>query len=258
MTTAMDMVRASREPDRLKAMDYIKAICMDFMELHGDRLFGEDPAIICGIGKIQNRSVMVIGQQKSVNFGMVKPEGYRKVLRVIKLAERFKMPVITFVDTPGASCGIEAEERGQASAIANCIMEFSKLKTPTLSVIIGEGGSGGALAIGVADRLAMLQNSIFSVISPEGCAAILWNDPSKSEAATKALKITAEELKELGLIDDVIKEPKTGAHRDKDGAIKALGNYVLTELHKLDDLSIDELISRRQQKILRFGAYKEN
>ena len=213
-----------------------------------------------------NRKIAVIAEQKGRgtknklkrNFGMPHPEGYRKALRVAKLAEKFNLPILFLIDTPGAYPGLGAEERGQSEAIARNLYELSDIKTPTIAVVIGEGGSGGALAIGVADRLAMLQNSIFSVISPEGCAAILWNDPSKSEAATKALKITAEELKELGLIDDVIKEPKTGAHRDKDGAIKALGNYVLNELHKLDDLSIDELISRRQQKILRFGAYKEN
>ena len=259
-------LQLARHPDRPYAIDYIRALLQDVRELHGDRAFRDDPSIVCYLGIMGNRKIAVIAEQKGRgtknklkrNFGMPHPEGYRKALRVAKLAEKFNLPILFLIDTPGAYPGLGAEERGQSEAIARNLYELSDLKTPTIAVVIGEGGSGGALAIGVADRLAMLQNSIFSVISPEGCAAILWNDPSKSEAATKALKITAEELKELGLIDDVIKEPKTGAHRDKDGAIKALGNYVLTELHKLDDLSIDELISRRQQKILRFGAYKEN
>ncbi|WP_297901611.1 acetyl-CoA carboxylase carboxyl transferase subunit alpha [uncultured Campylobacter sp.] len=259
-------LQLARHPDRPYAIDYIRALLQDARELHGDRAFRDDPSIVCYLGIMGNRKIAVIAEQKGRgtknklkrNFGMPHPEGYRKALRVAKLAEKFNIPILFLIDTPGAYPGLGAEERGQSEAIARNLYELSDIKTPTIAVVIGEGGSGGALAIGVADRLAMLQNSIFSVISPEGCAAILWNDPSKSEAATKALKITAEELKELGLIDDVIKEPKTGAHRDKDGAIKALGNYVLTELHKLDDLSIDELISRRQQKILRFGAYKEN
>ena len=259
-------LQLARHPDRPYAIDYIRALLQDARELHGDRAFRDDPSIVCYLGIMGNRKIAVIAEQKGRgtknklkrNFGMPHPEGYRKALRVAKLAEKFNLPILFLIDTPGAYPGLGAEERGQSEAIARNLYEFSDIKTPTIAVVIGEGGSGGALAIGVADRLAMLQNSIFSVISPEGCAAILWNDPSKSEAATKALKITAEELKELGLIDDVIKEPKTGAHRDKDGAIKALGNYVLTELHKLDDLSIDELISRRQQKILRFGSYKEN
>ena len=259
-------LQLARHPDRPYAIDYIRALLQDARELHGDRAFRDDPSIVCYLGIMGNRKIAVIAEQKGRgtknklkrNFGMPHPEGYRKALRVTKLAEKFNLPILFLIDTPGAYPGLGAEERGQSEAIARNLYELSDIKTPTIAVVIGEGGSGGALAIGVADRLAMLQNSIFSVISPEGCAAILWNDPSKSEAATKALKITAEELKELGLIDDVIKEPKTGAHRDKDGAIKALGNYVLTELHKLDDLSIDELISRRQQKILRFGAYKEN
>ena len=259
-------LQLARHPDRPYAIDYIRALLQDARELHGDRAFRDDPSIVCYLGIMGNRKIAVIAEQKGRgtknklkrNFGMPHPEGYRKALRVAKLAEKFNLPILFLIDTPGAYPGLGAEERGQSEASARNLYELSDSKTPTIAVVIGEGGSGGALAIGVADRLAMLQNSIFSVISPEGCAAILWNDPSKSEAATKALKITAEELKELGLIDDVIKEPKTGAHRDKDGAIKALGNYVLTELHKLDDLSIDELISRRQQKILRFGAYKEN
>nr|WP_314119750.1 acetyl-CoA carboxylase carboxyl transferase subunit alpha [uncultured Campylobacter sp.] len=259
-------LQLARHPDRPYAIDYIRALLQDARELHGDRAFRDDPSIVCYLGIMGNRKIAVIAEQKGRgtknklkrNFGMPHPEGYRKALRVAKLAEKFNLPILFLIDTPGAYPGLGAEERGQSEAIARNLYELSDLKTPTIAVVIGEGGSGGALAIGVADRLAMLQNSIFSVISPEGCAAILWNDPSKSEAATKALKITAEELKELGLVDDVIKEPKTGAHRDKDGAIKALGNYVLTELHKLDDLSIDELISRRQQKTLRFGAYKEN
>ena len=218
MTTAMDMVRASREPDRLKAMDYIKAICMDFMELHGDRLFGEDPAIICGIGKIQNRSVMVIGQQKSVNFGMV----------------------ITFVDTPGASCGIEAEERGQASAIANCIMEFSKLKTPTLSVIIGEGGSGGALAISVTDEIWMLEKSVYSILSPEGFASILWKNASKKEEAAQLMGLTSQHLMDDEFIDKIIPEDGSEIYRLKE--------EIIWFLEKNQSISMEKLLKKRYYK----------
>ena len=191
------------------------------------------------------------------NFGMPNAEGYRKALRVAKLAEKFNLPILFLIDTPGAYPGVGAEERGQSEAIARNLYEFSALKTKIISVVIGEGGSGGALAIGVADRLAMMQNSVFSVISPEGCAAILWNDPSKCEAATKAMKITATELREAKLIDAVIDEPKMGAHRDKEGAAKALGAYVLNELEALSKISLDELVQKRREKILSIGAYCE-
>ncbi|MDA3048322.1 MULTISPECIES: acetyl-CoA carboxylase carboxyl transferase subunit alpha [unclassified Campylobacter] len=258
-------LQLARHPDRPYAIDYIRALLKDAHEIHGDRAYRDDASIVCYLGIIGTRKIVVIAEQKGRgtknklkrNFGMPHPEGYRKALRVAKLAEKFNLPILFLIDTPGAYPGIGAEERGQSEAIARNLYELSNLRTPTIAVVIGEGGSGGALAIGVADKLAMLQNSIFSVISPEGCAAILWNDPEKSEAATKALKITAEELKELDLIDDVIEEPKMGAHRDRDGTAKLLGNYVLAELDKLANLSIDEIITRRQQKILKFGAFKE-
>ena len=189
---------------------------------------------------------------------MPHPEGYRKALRVAKMAEKFGLPILFLIDTPGAYPGVAAEERGQSEAIARNLFEFANLKTPTVAVVIGEGGSGGALAIGVADKLAMMRNSVFSVISPEGCAAILWNDPSKQELATKALKITADDLKNLNLIDDVIEEPINGAHRDKETAVKALASYFINELEKLEKLKIDELLNARIAKILAIGAFEEN
>ncbi|PSM52278.1 acetyl-CoA carboxylase, carboxyltransferase, alpha subunit [Campylobacter blaseri] len=258
-------LQLARHPDRPYALDYIRLLVQDGYEIHGDRAFRDDPAIVCYIGYIGNKKAVIIGEQKGRgtkhklkrNFGMPNPEGYRKALRVAKLAEKFSLPILFLVDTPGAYPGIGAEERGQSEAIARNLCELSALKTPIVSIVIGEGGSGGALAIGVADKLAMMQNSVFSVISPEGCAAILWNDPSKSELATKAMKITASELMEHKLIDDVIQEPEMGAHRDKDGAIKALGEYFLKELEELEKLSIDELLEKRMDKILSIGAFKE-
>ena len=255
----------ARHPDRPYALDYVRALLKDYYEIHGDRAFRDDPSIVCFIGMIGDKKFVVIAEQKGRgtkytlirNFGMPHPEGYRKALRVAKMAEKFGLPILFLIDTPGAYPGIGAEERGQSEAIARNLCDLSDLKTPTIAVVIGEGGSGGALAIGVADRLAMLQNSVFSVISPEGCAAILWNDPAKSEAATKALKITAEELKNLNLIDAVIAEPKNGAHRDKAGAAKALGDYVLNELKELELLSPEQLVAKRQEKILNLGAFKE-
>ena len=219
-------LQLARHPDRPYALDYIRSLVHDAYEIHGDRAFRDDPAIVCYLGYIGNEKFVVIGEQKGRgtkyklmrNFGMPNPEGYRKALRVAKLAEKFNLPILFLIDTPGAYPGVGAEERGQSEAIARNLYEFSALKTKIISVVIGEGGSGGALAIGVADRLAMMQNSVFSVISPEGCAAILWNDPSKCEAATKAMKITATELREAKLIDAVIDEPKMGANRDKEGA----------------------------------------
>lgn len=258
-------LQLARHPDRPYALDYIRSLVHDAYEIHGDRAFRDDPAIICYLGYIGNEKFVVIGEQKGRgtkyklmrNFGMPNPEGYRKALRVAKLAEKFNLPILFLIDTPGAYPGVGAEERGQSEAIARNLYEFSALKTKIISVVIGEGGSGGALAIGVADRLAMMQNSVFSVISPEGCAAILWNDPSKCEAATKAMKITATELREAKLIDAVIDEPKMGAHRDKEGAAKALGAYVLNELEALSKISLDELVQKRREKILSIGAYCE-
>ena len=256
----------ARHPDRPYAIDYIKGMMRDYYELHGDRAFRDDAAIVCFIGYIGAKKVVVIGEQKGRgtknklkrNFGMPHPEGYRKALRVAKMAEKFGLPILFLIDTPGACPGIAAEERGQSEAIARNLFEFANLKTPMIAVVIGEGGSGGALAIGVADKLAMMRNSVFSVISPEGCAAILWNDPSKQEQATKALKITADDLKSLNLIDDVIEEPINGAHRDKETAIKALASYFITELDKLEKLKIDELLNARIAKILSAGAFEES
>ncbi|WP_169784561.1 acetyl-CoA carboxylase carboxyl transferase subunit alpha [Campylobacter curvus] len=258
-------LQLARHPDRPYAIDYIRSFLMDAYEIHGDRAFRDDPAIVCYVGYIGGKKAMVIGEQKGRgtknklrrNFGMPHPEGYRKALRAAKLAEKFNLPILFLIDTPGAYPGVGAEERGQSEAIARNLFEFANLKVPTIAVVIGEGGSGGALAIGVADKLAMMKNSVFSVISPEGCAAILWNDPSKQEQATKAMKITADDLKNLKLIDDVIKEPINGAHRDKDGAAKELASYFVSKLEKLEKLSIDELVTKRIDKILSVGAYEE-
>ena len=255
----------ARHPDRPYAIDYIKGMMRDYYELHGDRAYRDDGAIVCFIGYIGSKKVIVIGEQKGRgtknklkrNFGMPHPEGYRKALRVAKMAEKFGLPILFLIDTPGAYPGVAAEERGQSEAIARNLFEFANLTIPMIAVVIGEGGSGGALAIRVADKLAMMRNSVFSVISPEGCAAILWNDPSKQEQATKALKITADDLKSLNLIDDVIEEPINGAHRDKETAVKALASYFITELDKLEKLKVDELLNARIAKILSAGAFEE-
>ena len=255
----------ARHPDRPYAIDYIKGMMRDYYELHGDRAYRDDAAIVCFIGYIGSKKVVVIGEHKGRgtknklkrNFGMPHPEGYRKALRIAKMAEKFGLPILFLIDTPGAYPGVAAEERGQSEAIARNLFEFANLKTPMIAVVIGEGGSGGALAIGVADKLAMMRNSVFSVISPEGCAAILWNDPLKQEQATKALKITADDLKNLNLIDDVIEEPVNGAHRDKEAAVKALASYFITELEKLEKLKVDQLLNARISKILSVGAFEE-
>ena len=258
-------LQLARHPDRPYSIDYINSFLVDGYEIHGDRAFRDDPAIVYYIGYIGGKKAVVIGEQKGRgtknklkrNFGMPHPEGYRKALRVAKLAEKFNLPILFLIDTPGAYPGVGAEERGQSEAIARNLFEFANLKTPIIAVVIGEGGSGGALAIGVADRLAMMKNSVFSVISPEGCAAILWNDPAKQEQATKSMKITADDLKNLSLIDDVINEPINGAHRDQDGAAKALANYFISELAELEKLDINELVAKRIDKILSIGAYEE-
>ena len=258
-------LQLARHPDRPYALDYVRLIMEDYYEIHGDRCFRDDPAIICYIGYIGGQKTMLIGEQKGRgtknklkrNFGMPHPEGYRKALRVAKMAEKFGLPILMLIDTPGAYPGIGAEERGQSEAIARNLREFSMLNTPTISIVIGEGGSGGALAIGVADRLAMMRYSVFSVISPEGCAAILWNDPSKAEQATKALKITAEDLKELGLIDDIIEEPLIGAHRDKEGAAKMLKEYYLKTLQELMAMDPQERLQKRYEKLMSIGRFKE-
>ena len=264
--TDFQRLQLARHPDRPYALDYVHLILNNAYEIHGDRAFRDDPAIVCFMGYLGERRLIVIGEQKgrgtkdkiARNFGMPHPEGYRKALRVAKLAEKFQIPVLFLIDTPGAYPGVGAEERGQSEAIATNLYELSDLKTPTIAVVIGEGGSGGALAIGVADRLAMMKNSVFSVISPEGCAAILWNDPSKSEAATKAMKISADDLRVQGLIDDVIEEPINGAHRDKEAAAVAIANYVQKSLDELENIDARELVSSRMQKILKLGAFREN
>ena len=253
----------ARHPDRPYTLDYVRALFSDTKEIHGDRAFKDDTSIVCFLGYIGGKKVVIIGEQKGRgtkykimrNFGMPHPEGYRKALRVARLAEKFEIPIVFFVDTPGAYPGIGAEERGQGEAIARNLAELATLRTRTISIVIGEGGSGGALAIGVADRFAMLKNSVFSVISPEGCAAILWNDPAKVQAATKAMQITADELKAQGLIDAVIDEPINGAHRDKQGAAQLVGDYIVSELNELEKYSIDEVISQRMERILNKGSF---
>jgi acetyl-CoA carboxylase carboxyl transferase subunit alpha len=258
-------LQLARHVDRPYALDYINLLMRDKYEIHGDRHFRDDAAILCYIGYIGDEKVVVIGEQKGRgtknkikrNFGMPHPEGYRKALRAAKLAEKFNLPLLMLIDTPGAYPGIGAEERNQSEAIARNLLELSQLNTPTISVVIGEGGSGGALAIGVADRLAMMRYSVFSVISPEGCSAILWNDPAKVEAATNAMKITSSDLKELGLIDAIIKEPLIGAHRDKDAAAVAIGEYFLEELANLRTLSNEERMEQRYKKLTGIGAFSE-
>jgi acetyl-CoA carboxylase carboxyl transferase subunit alpha len=263
--TPYQKLQLARHPDRPHAIDLIELIMDEKYELHGDREFRDDAAIVCFIGKIDNIECVVIGEEKgrntkekiTRNFGMPHPEGYRKALRVARLAEKFNLPILFLVDTPGAFPGIGAEERGQSEAIAKNLYELSKIKTPTVSVVIGEGGSGGALAIGVADKFAMLKYSVFSVISPEGCAAILWGDGSKAETATKALKISAEELKELGLIDDIIDEPVEGAHRDYKTTAKNIKEYFIKNITELKELSVNELLQRRFEKYLNYGSFEE-
>lgn len=259
-------LQLARHQDRPYAIDYINLLMEDKYEIHGDRHFADDKAIVCFMGYIGGEKVMVIGEQKGRgtknklkrNFGMPNPEGYRKALRAAKLAEKFNIPVLMLIDTPGAYPGLGAEERNQSEAIAFNLLELSQLNVPTVSIVIGEGGSGGALAIGVADRLAMMRYSVFSVISPEGCAAILWNDPTKAEVATKALKITSEDLLELKLIDGIIAEPLIGAHRDKAGSASALGDYFLNELKELRLLSDEERMDKRYNKLVGVGAYLEH
>jgi acetyl-CoA carboxylase carboxyl transferase subunit alpha len=256
----------SRHPQRPYTQDYIDRIFTDFEELHGERYFADDAAIIAGIARLENMPVAVIGHQKGRdtkdrikrNYGMPKPEGYRKALRIMKLAERFGLPVLTFIDTPGAYPGIDAEERGQSEAIARNLMEMAELKTPVVATVIGEGGSGGALAIGVADRLLMLQYSTFSVISPEGCASILWKSADKAKDAAEIMGITAPRLKELGLIDRIVDEPLGGAHRDFDEVAKQMKQVLIEEVSQLNQLPKTEVVSQRQEKLRNIGEFKQN
>jgi acetyl-CoA carboxylase carboxyl transferase subunit alpha len=259
-------LQLARHQDRPYALDYIRLIMEDAQEIHGDRHFKDDAPMLCYLGWIDGQRTVVIGEQKGRgvknkikrNFGMPNPEGYRKALRAVKLAEKFDIPVLMLVDTPGAYPGLGAEERGQSEAIARNLLEFSGARVPMISVVIGEGGSGGALAIGVADRFAMMRYSVFSVISPEGCSAILWSDPSKVEQATKALKITPDSLLEHGLIDDIIDEPLNGAHRDKKAAAAALKEYYLKSVYALREMSKEEMLEKRYTKLTAPGAFKED
>ena len=251
----------ARHPERPHFIDYLDILVSDFQILSGDRSFSEDRAVIAGIGTFHSRSVMIIGQEKGFdtdsrlkhNFGMVKPEGFRKIARLLKLADKFGLPIITFVDTAGAYPGIGAEERGQAEAIAQCIKTSLEVKVPFISVIIGEGGSGGALALATSDKVLMLQNSIYSVISPEGCASILWRDNDKAEEAAESLGLTANFLKNKGVIDTIIAEPTGGAHRDHHSTIRNVYDAILQELNELINISPDDLLLKRQEKFMRYG-----
>ena len=258
-------LQLARHPDRPYALDYINAILSNAYEIHGDRHFVDDNAIVCYLGFIGTQKTLVIGEQKGRgtkeklkrNFGMPSPEGYRKALRAAQIAEKFQIPILMLVDTPGAYPGLGAEERNQSEAIAKNLYEFANFTTPTVSVVIGEGGSGGALAISVADKLAMMRYSVYAVISPDGCSAILWNDPSKVETAAQALKITAENLKQQNLIDDVINEPLIGAHRNKDEAYMALKEYFLNSVEELKKLTPQERQEKKYQKIMNLGSFSE-
>lgn len=256
----------SRHPGRPYTLDYVEHIFTDFHELHGDRAYADDPAIICGLARLNGESVMVIGHQKGRdtkekiyrNFGMPRPEGYRKALRMMKMAERFKMPVICLIDTPGAYPGIGAEERGQSEAIARNLFEMAKLKTPIICTIIGEGGSGGALAIGVGDRLIMLEYSTYSVISPEGCASILWKSADKSQLAAEAMGITSDRIREQGFLDEVVREPLGGGHRNFKAIASNLKEALVRHMHELQQLPVDTMMERRYQRIMSFGVFEES
>ncbi|MBJ7574284.1 acetyl-CoA carboxylase carboxyltransferase subunit alpha [Luteimonas sp. MC1828] len=254
----------ARHPARPYTNDYIRFICDEFQELAGDRAYADDPAIVGGLGRINGRSVMIIGHQKGRdtkakvrrNFGMPRPEGYRKALRLMKMAERFKLPLLTFIDTPGAYPGIGAEERGQSEAIARNLMEMAELRTPILCTVIGEGGSGGALAVGVGDRTLMLEYSTYSVISPEGCASILWKDAGKARDAAEQLGLTAKRLLGLGLVDKLVREPIGGAHRNPKQMAKRLKAVLLNELDAFEGMSSDQLLDRRYKRLRSYGAYE--
>jgi acetyl-CoA carboxylase carboxyl transferase subunit alpha len=260
--TPMQRVQVARHPRRPYTLDYARSVFQDFVELHGDRLYRDDPAMVGGWARLEGVSVMLIGHQKGRdtkenlrrNFGMAHPEGYRKALRLMKLAEKFEAPVVTLVDTPGAYPGLGAEERGQAEAIARNLLEMAALKTPIITAVVGEGGSGGALAVGLADRVLMFENSVYSVISPEGCAAILWKDASQRERAAEALKLTAQDLLSLGVIDEILGEPAGGAHADPDAAATTLGDALRRHVRQLRKIPVDKLLRRREEKYLSMGA----
>src|SRR5688572_26188772 len=261
--TPWQVTQIARHPQRPYAMDYVPQVFTDFQELHGDRMYGDDLAIVGGPARLDGRPVMLIGHQKGRdtkervrrNYGMPKPEGYRKALRLMKTAERFQLPLITLIDTPGAYPGVTSEERGQSEAIARNLFEMSTLRLPIVSAVIGEGGSGGALAIGVCDRLLMLQYSIYSVISPEGCASILWKSSDKKELAAEAMGLTADRLHKLGLVDEVIREPLGGAHRDPGAAAETLKAALLRHLRELEAVPTDELLRTRAERLNSFGVF---
>jgi acetyl-CoA carboxylase carboxyl transferase subunit alpha len=263
--TRWQRVQLARHPQRPYTLDYVERMITDFVELHGDRAFGDDPAIVGGVGRLGPKKIVLIGHQKGRdtrqklfrNFGMPHPEGYRKALRLMKLAAKFRRPVVSLVDTPGAYPGIGAEERGQAEAIARNLFEMSHLPVPIVVLIIGEGASGGALGIGVGDRVLMMENTWYSVISPEGCAAILWRDSTKAEQAAEAMKLVASDLLQLGVIDDVIAEPVGGAHRDYDTAAQILKERILKELDELEKIPPAELIEQRIEKYGKMGFYEK-
>jgi acetyl-CoA carboxylase carboxyl transferase subunit alpha len=262
--TAWQISQVARHPQRPYTMDYINALFTDFQELHGDRAFADDPAIVGGIARFKGIPVMVMGHQKGRdikerqyrNFGMPRPEGYRKALRLFRLAEKFHMPIITLIDTPGAYPGIGAEERGQSEAIARNLYVMAELKTPIIGIVIGEGGSGGALALGVVDHLNMLQYSTYSVISPEGCASILWKSASKASDAAETLGITADRLKSLGLIDTIISEPLGGAHRNYEEIMERIGQTIALQLKSLQSKKIPQLLETRYQRLMSYGKFK--
>ena len=264
--TDWQISQLSRHPGRPYTLDYIEHMFTDFHELHGDRAYADDPAIICGLARLGDQPVMVIGHQKGRdtkekiyrNFGMPRPEGYRKALRVMKMAERFKLPIICLIDTPGAYPGIGAEERGQSEAIAKNLFEMTTLKTPVICTVIGEGGSGGALAIGVGDRLIMLEYSTYSVISPEGCASILWKSADKSQLAAEAMGITSDRIREQGFLDEVVREPLGGGHRDFIAISESLKETLLRHLHDLKLQDVDQLLQNRYKRIMAFGVYTDS
>jgi len=263
--TRWQRVQLARHPDRPYTLDYIERITEDFVELHGDRHFADDKSIITGLARIEGRNVVIIGHQKGKNtkdnlyrnFGMPHPEGYRKALRVMKLAEKFRKPIVIFIDTPGAYPGVGAEERGQAEAIARNLFEMAGLKVPILCIIIGEGASGGALGIGVGDRIILLENTWYSVISPEGCASILYHDASKAPFAAEAMKVTARDLKDLGIADEIVQEPPGGAHRDPDKMAQILKGVILRHLNELSKITPDELVAQRIEKYSKMGSWDE-
>lgn len=262
--TSWQVLQLARHPSRPYTADYIRLFCDEFQELAGDRAFADDKAIMGGLARIGGRSVMLIGHQKGRdtkekikrNFGMPKPEGYRKALRLMKMAERFGLPVLTLIDTAGAWPGIDAESRGQSEAIARNLMEMAELKVPVICTVIGEGGSGGALALGVGDRTVMLEYSVYSTISPEGCASILWKDAGKAKDAAEQLGLTAPRLKSLGLVDKVVREPTGGAHRNPNQMAKRLKAVLLNELDALEKLSTEDLLQKRYERLRRYGAYE--